>query len=386
MVDKKVVRKNILIITSSFPFGMSEAFLTKELEILSDEYNISILPILGRGERVDYSVLKKVELVHYKWGLLGLIQVSVILLKHKKVILQNIRHLPRNVIGGLIAGLYLKQLGDKKYDHIHATFISTPATVAYIVSHELKIPWSATAHRWDIYDGNGFQVKNETVDFVRAISYVGRSELIKRGFEEEKVTVHRIPVVIMNNNPSSNKTRKLIIPANLIPVKGHEVFLGHVAPILKNRECKLFLAGSGPLEQCILKLIKQLSLENHVELLGFVPQYRLHDDFRKGTFDAVILPSLDLGNGLHEGVPASLIEAISLGVPILAANTGSIPELFLSDFNHRWLFDPLSGPDVQNALNYLLSSNKRELLEAQRSAINTEFFSNNILTLFKRYI
>lgn len=386
MGDKKNVRKNILIVTSSFPYGMSEAFLTKELEIISEEYNISILPILGRGKRVDYSILKKVELVNYRLGLGGILLGFAFLLKHKKLLSYNIRHFPHNVVGALIAGLYIKQFGNKEFNHIHATFISTPATVAYILSHELNIPWSATAHRWDIYDGNSFQVKNETVAFVRAISYVGRTELIKRGFDEEKITVNRIPVVIANKCPSSDKTGKLIIPANLIPVKGHEVFLAHVAQILKNRECKLFLAGSGVLEPRIRGLIKQLSLENNVELLGFVPQYRLHDDFLKGTFDAVILPSLDLGNGLHEGVPSSLIEAISLGVPVLAANTGSIPELFRSDFNHRWLFDPLSGSDVHNALNYLLSTDKIELLEAQRSEINTEFFRNNILTVFKKYI
>jgi glycosyltransferase involved in cell wall biosynthesis len=41
----------------------------------------------------------------------------------------------------------------------------------------------------------------------------------------------------------------------------------------------------------------------------------------------MVLPSVDLGNGEHEGVPVSLMEAMSYGVPVLSTNTGSINEL-----------------------------------------------------------
>jgi glycosyltransferase involved in cell wall biosynthesis len=42
---------------------------------------------------------------------------------------------------------------------------------------------------------------------------------------------------------------------------------------------------------------------------------------------AVALSSLDLGNGNHEGIPISLVEAMGYGVPVLATRTGGIPEL-----------------------------------------------------------
>jgi glycosyltransferase involved in cell wall biosynthesis len=39
------------------------------------------------------------------------------------------------------------------------------------------------------------------------------------------------------------------------------------------------------------------------------------------------VPSIDLGNGLHEGIPVALMEAMSRGVPVVATRTGGIPEL-----------------------------------------------------------
>ena len=37
--------------------------------------------------------------------------------------------------------------------------------------------------------------------------------------------------------------------------------------------------------------------------------------------------SLDLGNGEHEGIPVSLIEAMAHGLPVISTQTGGIPEL-----------------------------------------------------------
>jgi glycosyltransferase involved in cell wall biosynthesis len=49
--------------------------------------------------------------------------------------------------------------------------------------------------------------------------------------------------------------------------------------------------------------------------------------YRRAEVDLVVLPSLDLGGGVHEGIPVSLIEAMAYGVPVISTNTGGIPEL-----------------------------------------------------------
>ena len=43
--------------------------------------------------------------------------------------------------------------------------------------------------------------------------------------------------------------------------------------------------------------------------------------------DIVVLPSLDLGKHLHEGIPVPLMEAMANRIPVISTQTGGIPEL-----------------------------------------------------------
>ena len=49
--------------------------------------------------------------------------------------------------------------------------------------------------------------------------------------------------------------------------------------------------------------------------------------YREGRVGMVVLPSVDLGNNLHEGIPVALIEAMSYNIPVVGTHTGGIPEL-----------------------------------------------------------
>ena len=66
------------------------------------------------------------------------------------------------------------------FDHIHSYWMSTPATVAMIAAAVSGVAWSSTAHRWDIYERNAFDVKERTASFMRTISARGTADLRKR--------------------------------------------------------------------------------------------------------------------------------------------------------------------------------------------------------------
>ena len=61
--------------------------------------------------------------------------------------------------------------------------------------------------------------------------------------------------------------------------------------------------------------------------MGILPHSKVNEKLANGDYDIYCQPSLDLGNGLHEGIPVSLMEAMSYGIPCISTNTGSIPEL-----------------------------------------------------------
>ena len=83
--------------------------------------------------------------------------------------------------------------------------------------------------------------------------------------------------------------------------------------------------------------------------------------------DVYILPSY------HEGLPISVLEAMSYGKPVISTNVGGIPEIVKPGFN-GWLFQP----GDHQALNTIIreAMNNKDLLKQ---------YGNNSLRLSKNY-
>lgn len=83
---------------------------------------------------------------------------------------------------------------------------------------------------------------------------------------------------------------------------------------------RLRIVGDGPLNKALQVKAAESGLKGFVDFLGMVPMgKRLVDLYL--TSDCVVLPSYT------EGVPACLVEAMYLGIPVIATSVGSIAEL-----------------------------------------------------------
>ena len=137
-----------------------------------------------------------------------------------------------------------------------------------------------------------------------------------------------IPSKLSSNERDSRKHFTIMCPANLLPVKGHKYLLQAVAE-LKTRgvSCRLLLAGHGPLVSSLERQVDEFKIQDRVKFLGQLSHNALLQYYAGDAVDAVVLPSVDLGNGLHEGIPVSLMEAMAYHIPVIATATGGIPEL-----------------------------------------------------------
>ncbi len=81
----------------------------------------------------------------------------------------------------------------------------------------------------------------------------------------------------------------------------------------------LTLVGDGPERGAIQMLIKKFALDNYVEIIDFVPNDELPNIYQ--TSDIFVLPSL------HEGVPRTVIEAMSCGLPVVMSDMPHLREL-----------------------------------------------------------
>lgn len=336
----------VAYITVSMPYGPVETFLIAEAkELVRQGCDLLIIPRSPTSSRVvnaDASDLQAISVprplicAEILWAALREILRSPIacfraftaILRGRSfiVFLKNLAAYPK--------GLWLGRLARTRgIDHIHAHWALTTATIAMLASEVSGVPWSFTAHRGDIAEDNLLARKVRRASFVRFVSQSGleMAESLGAGCSERKAVVVRMGVNIPEGAPTApnpHEVVRMLCPANLLPVKGH-VYLLDAIRTLKARgiTCSLVVAGDGALRQALVRQSEELGIGDSVRFAGFVPHDEVLRMYERGEVDIVVLPSVDLGNNVHEGVPIALVEAMSYGIAAISTTTGGIPEL-----------------------------------------------------------
>ncbi|MBX3234828.1 MAG: glycosyltransferase family 4 protein [Nitrospiraceae bacterium] len=108
---------------------------------------------------------------------------------------------------------------------------------------------------------------------------------------------------------------------NLVPRMGLENLLDAVYRLKADHPRLLVLiGGEGPLREKLEELIQNYHLDQHVRLLGFVPEGLLQQYYQAA--DLVVMPTLQL-----EGFGLVTVEAMACGTPVLSTPVAALPEV-----------------------------------------------------------
>ena len=141
----------------------------------------------------------------------------------------------------------------------------------------------------------------------------------------------------VNKAPLKNKfnQRKEILflqVANFVEVKGHKYTIEAFSRFNKIYPAsRLILAGDGPLRGAMIQLSKELDIENLVEFPGVVDEDTVLNMMEKA--DVFLYHSLQLSNGVKEGLPTALMEAMARGLTVISSKHSAIPELIIDGVN-----------------------------------------------------
>jgi glycosyltransferase involved in cell wall biosynthesis len=107
----------------------------------------------------------------------------------------------------------------------------------------------------------------------------------------------------------------------LVPIKGYDLLVRACA----SARCpgQVVLVGDGPERQRLRTLADRLGVS--LRLPGRVPRDRVADWLRAA--DLYVQPSRVLPGGRTEGLPVATLEALAVGVPVLASDSGGLAEL-----------------------------------------------------------
>ena len=119
----------------------------------------------------------------------------------------------------------------------------------------------------------------------------------------------------------SQDRRIILCVRRLVQRMGLENLIAAIAEVRKKHpDVLLLIAGKGAIAHNLRSQIKELQLENHVQLLGFVPDQDLAIAYRAAELS--IVPTVSL-----EGFGLIVIESLAAGTPVLGTPIGGIPEI-----------------------------------------------------------
>lgn len=170
----------------------------------------------------------------------------------------------------------------------------------------------------------------------------------------------------------SDKTSfKLVHTSNSIShdEKGHSVVI-NVVKILSDKgyNVEVNFVGDGSMKSDFVNLSEKLGIKERVHFLGWLSS---SDEVRKvlSDNDIFIFPSIS------EGLPRSVIEAMSVGLPCVASRVGGIPELVSEEF----LFAPKDVEGFSKAVERLITDSKLMEEQSKRNIIKAVEYTDPVL-------
>ena len=130
----------------------------------------------------------------------------------------------------------------------------------------------------------------------------------------------------------------------LLPIKGPVYLFKAMLEVWKaHPEIKLVFVGKGELEVNLKKMAKDLGVNEKIRFLG----WRNNVQEILPLFDIFVLPSL------NEGMGRVIVEALAAGKPVVASNTGGIPDL-VKNGETGYLVEPRDVSGLAQAINKLI--------------------------------
>jgi colanic acid/amylovoran biosynthesis glycosyltransferase len=229
------------------------------------------------------------------------------------------------------AARLMKQAG---VTHVHAHYATHPAFAAWVIHRLTGLSYSITVHAHDIFVEKAMLgLKLREAAFIAAISHFNREFLAREVGAWVREKTHIVHCGIVPGHyaprrppPGPGETFEIITIGSLQPYKGQRYLLEACARLreqgLKFR-CRI--VGGGELRPELEAQLAELKLAGWVELLGPQPQEEVARLLP--TAHCYVQPSIITPSGKMEGIPVSLMEAMSCGLPVVATELSGVPEL-----------------------------------------------------------
>jgi|WetSurMetagenome_2_1015567.scaffolds.fasta_scaffold02902_7 colanic acid/amylovoran biosynthesis glycosyltransferase len=380
------MNNRILIFTDNYPFGKSEPFLDTELSYIVNSFEkVSIMPLeKGRDKKVR-EVYEKMDIqspvfneIKNKKELLikGLFNISLLFSLLKEGLSSGVWKSRTNfriwfthllMIRSLMADIRNRDLIRffNEFDILYFYWGLRWSQVIPFLPEYLKPKIIVRFHGSDLYEhtNNGYipwryhQLKR--INKAIVISETGKKYIEDHyPFLNGRIVISRIGTKDYGLNPYTNSDIiRIVSCSNLVAVKR----VGLIAETLESikRRVEWIHFGDGPLRNQIEKLLIKLPENITIMFKGAVKHSELMNYYCTTSVDLFINVSSS------EGVPVSVMEALSFGIPVIATNVGGTKEI-VSEKTGLLIEKDFSTSDLATKIEEL--ANRSDFIELRRTA------------------
>ena len=339
------MQKTLILLTNSFPFGKSEPYLVTEINYLTQNFDRVIVFPLNKSGTLTINENEKIKIVDLGIDSIKsnisfteyiniLIEELPLLFKLPKP-LYRIRYFRTYLLNkiklakSLVTILNIEQLSEKNNVTIYSYWFNDLAIISGFIKKQFpQVKTISRAHGFDLFNEQNldgyipfrkFQLKY--TDIIYSVSKRGEMYL-KENFPNQSSKIHTSYLGTLDNGitPLNDEISFSILTCSIIRnIKRLELMID----ILNNIKDDLtwHVIGNGPEEDNLKQACKRLNENIKVIFHGYFSQQELFDFYKKTPIN--LLCSLSSS----EGLPVSMMEAISFGIPIMSTDVGGCSEI-----------------------------------------------------------
>jgi len=386
-MSRNASKKILILLTSSYPYGaVAESFLDPEILHLCSYFNkVVVVPrsFPNNTEKVDKNLPEVCEIDNSltictttKVGKVKSILMKVFLCLSSKLfyieiikkpaVITNIKSLKR-LVAFLSEALIIKKWASsyvKKHNLIPQSTVfytywlgASTLGLGLLRNEYPEIVVVSRAHRGDLYENQYhpeyIPLRDETLSSISKIFLIsnsGKEYLSKKypTYSENYKTI-RLGVIDphFTTSPSGDGIFRIVSCSYIVPVKRLHLLingLNELGILRPNKTIEWTHIGYGPLEQNIKKLASEvLPVNVQYNFTGFLPDKGVIEYYQQHNVDIFINVSSS------EGIPVSIMEAQSCGIPVIATDVGGTHEIVSDEVGLLLDSDP-TPTDIANAI------------------------------------
>lgn len=402
--------KNILILlTSSYPLENGETFVENEIKFLEAYFDKIIIFCSAKNNKVlDRFIPKNAEIIYFNSNTVNSLE-KLFSLKYiftsyfwsefffvkNKIGIKSIFNISKTLLIELLKAKKLASFIKNKTSKLdtndnlffYAYWLNYFAiALIFLKKKNIKGAFFSRAHGWDLYNErsecNYLPLRNfiyKNMDAIFPISING-AKYINLNYTKSKTQIGATIFTSKlgtnfhgHNTENMRKDHFTIVSCSMIyPNKQVDLIAKSLTNLNCNQTIEWVHFGS---------FIPNFSEEHYKELLNIIENnknirltIRLmglvnNNDIMKYYLNSHIDAFINLS--LSEGIPVSIMEAMSFGIPIIATAVGGTPEIVKNGFNGFLLSENPTVEEVDNTIRMFCNLSDQDKCKMRQNSFNT---------------